>query len=253
MKYCLNSQVSFNYLKKADQIKIDPEHFYDIPRLLETFPEKEFIIQFYGPPTPEELHNLNKYKALNSNIILSLPFFPDEELRNLFPYYTSYPVESFSEARALIANESRSIKIAGPLFFQLDNLKTLDTQVRLTPNRSWLSAVPRDNGIKGQWIRPEDIHLYDALPNAIAEFDLCSASEEEALYRIYAEEERWPGGLYFIVPDINSPILNRLLPDEIGTSRLNCGQKCMTTQHCRICENSFRIAGMVEQTYLQEI
>ena len=248
MKFCLNSRVSSQYLKTANQIKVAYRDFASIPGVIEKYPDTEIIVSLPNPPTDKELEELRNYNKIHQGgLKLAFSFFPLPEHHEGLHFYTSYPVESFSEANALISAGSECIKPSGSIFFQMDRLKKLNTQIRLTPNQPWLSLVPRENGICGQWIRPEDLYLYDSLPDPIVEFDLCRVQEEEALYRIYSEDHKWPGPLSYLVQNLNDNALNRLLEKGIGITRMNCGHKCQDPiGSCRICPNAFKLANMLE-------
>lgn len=249
MKFCLNSHVAPIYQNAADQIKVPFKDMAILPKLNQ---EKEIILYIPHLLSKEEFAEIKHYqKILKDNLILAFPYYPTPELRDGCRYYTSYPVESLAEAKALIANGSEYIKVGGSLFFQVDELQALERPVRLTPNRANLSVVPRENGICGQWIRPEDLGLYDVLEGAVVDFDLCMPSEEEALFRIYSEQKSWPGSLDYIIRDINSgDVLNRLIEDGVGEHRLNCRQRCMNRANvCRICPNAFKLAKLVEEKY----
>lgn len=248
MKFCLNSRVSSQYLKTADQIKVAYRDFASIPGVIEKYPETEIIVSLPNPPTDKELNELRNYNKIHQGgLKLAFNFFPLPEHREGLHFYASYPVESFSEANALISAGSECIKPSGSIFFQMDRLMKLNTQIRLTPNQSWLSLVPRENGICGQWIRPEDLHLYESLQDPVVEFDFCRVQEEEALYRIYSEDHKWPGPLSYLVQNLGDDALNRLLARGIGITRMNCGHKCQDpTGSCRICPNAFKLANMLE-------
>ena len=253
MKYCLNCRVAPQYAKQADQIKVLPRDKDYIYTLFDVYPDKDIVHLINNPPTVEEIA---EFKCMNllgkGHFILAFNFFPtDVEWTAGCRWYANYPVESFSEANALIHMGSESLKISGPLFFQVDRVAQLDAQIRLTPNRSYLSYVPRFDGICGQWIRPEDVNEYDRIPNAIIEFDNCQVTEEEALFRIYALEHSWPGPISYLVQDIKDNALNRLMPDGLTNSRLNCRQKCQRPgETCRICPSAFKIANGLEQKHL---
>ena len=251
MKYCLNSRLSPIYLKKADQIKVRFNDFKSLPQMIEEYSDKEIILSIPNPLGPEETKELRRLNKIAKSLILSFWYFPTFEEREGFRFYTNYPVESFSEAKALINNGSEAIRIGSPLFFKIAEVAALQTQVRLVPNEPWLSVVPRDNGICGQWIRPEDLHYYDELlENAVVEFDNCRIAEEEALYRIYAEEHSFSGSIDYIIHNIGSEALNRLMPENLGPTRLHCGHRCQnSTPTCRVCPNAFKLATYVIDKY----
>lgn len=249
MKFCLNCRLSPMYLKKADQIKVQPRDKAYIYQLIEDYPDKEIVLVVHELPTMEEIAEWQKLNKLSGNkLILAFNYFPAPEQYGTCRWYTNYPVESFSEANALIAQGSECLRLGSPLAFMMDKVALLDTQIRLVPNQPYLSVVPRDdNGICGQWIRPEDLHwYYDKLPNMMIEFDFCRVSEEEALYRLYAEQHNWPGPLSMIIHNLDDGALNRLLEKGIGLARMNCGHKCQDpTGSCHICPNAFKLANMV--------
>ena len=252
MKFCLGSRVSPQYLKKADQIKVQPRDIKQIYSLLEEYPDKEIVLLVTNPPTREEVKEFNQIKILSKDkFILAFNFFPLYWHCGDCRWYANYPVESFSEANALIDLRSECIRLGSPLFFQMDKITFLRTKIRLVPNRPYLSVVPRENGICGQWIRPEDLHLYEELlPDAIVEFDSYATTQEEALYRIYAEQGEWPGPLNYLVEGLNTDALNRLLEPGIGLARLNCGHKCQDpTGSCHVCPNAFKLAKMLEEKH----
>lgn len=248
MKFCLNSRLSPIYLKEAEQIKIAYRDIKSLPRIFEEYPDKEIICNIAEPPTEEILKMLELYTNLKANIILEFPFFPQPHMRKNFRFYTSYPVESLSEARALIDQGVEYLKLGSPLFFMIEKVKSLGIPVRYTPNKSWLSVVPREDGICGQWMRPEDVELYDTIPNSVIEFDQCAISEEEALFRIYKKEKVWPGALNYLVKDLNvNDISNSAILPKVITKRLNCEQKCMGDSICRICPHAFKLIIMTKE------
>ena len=253
MKFCLNSRLSPQYLKTANQIKVQYRDIKSIPQLIELYPHADIILEMLNPLSEEEKIELRRLNKISQNkIILTFNFFPQPELREGFRFYVNYPVESFSEANALIAQGSEYIRLGSPLMFMIDKVAQLKVPVRLVPNQPYLSMVPRENGICGQWIRPEDLHLYDErLTDAVTEFDFCRLTEEEALYRIYSDEQRWPGPLNYIVQNLNDDALNRLLEPGIGLTRLNCGHKCQDPAgSCHVCFNAFKLANMLEAKHL---
>ena len=249
MKFCLNSRLSSQYLQTADQIKVAYRDIDSIPDISAKFPQAEIIVCMSNNPTENDMRLVRQYQKIHpKDLILAFSFFPPAEMREGFRFYATYPVESFSEANALIAQGVDYIRLGSPLAFMIDKVAELKIPVRLVPNQPYLSIVPRENGVCGQWIRPEDLPLYDErLTDAVVEFDFCRLTEEEALYRIYSDEQRWPGPLNYIVQNLNDNALNRLLEPGIGLARLNCGHKCQDpTGSCHVCHNAFRLANMLE-------
>lgn len=250
MKFCLNSRVGSQYLKDADQIKVEYRDFKILTQLLEQYPDKEIIFFLTEIPDEEMMKSLRNYSKIFNNLILAFAYFPLNINCEGLRFYTTYPVESFSEAKALVAYGVEYLKIGCPLFFQMDEVKALNIPIRFTPNQSWLSIVPRENGVCGQWMRPEDVIMYDIIPGSVIEFDLCRVPEEEALFRIYKFEHKWGGPLSYLVHNLNNDAKNDYIAKDIASARLNCGHKCMTSSTCRICPNAFKLAKMAEDKKL---
>lgn len=75
--------------------------------------------------------------------------------------------------------------------------------------------------MRGAWFRPEDLYKIEAID--VCEFFHKDNRDEQALYRIYAENHEWPGELNLIIKDIeDKDILNRMLPPEFQEKRSNC-------------------------------
>lgn len=132
------------------------------------------------------------------------------------------------------------IRVGGSLVHQLDFLKTLPVNIRVFANNSttWLGYKP----IIGSWIRPEDLYKLDAID--ICEFFYRDMAEQQALYRIYAENKEWPGELYMIVKDIDDQrIMNRMIPPEFQERRSNCAMRCQSGSQCHYCETVAHLAN----------
>ena len=56
----------------------------------------------------------------------------------------------------------------------------------MTPNIAYYGYIPRENGIIGFWVRPEDVSYYEPYID-VFEFEDCDIKREQALYRVYAE------------------------------------------------------------------
>ena len=124
-------------------------------------------------------------------------------------------------------------RITGVLAHQLDYLKELPIEIRSFVNESgtFLEYDP----VIGGWFRPEDIDNLDAID--VCEFVFQTQREEQALYRIYAEQKEWAGELNLLVKEIkDDQILNRMIPPEFQKRRSNCGMRCQSGSHCHYCK-----------------
>lgn len=243
MKFCLHSRVSGNYLAKADEIKVDTRDYAIVPDLFEKYPDKEIILELFHKDDID-WNELRRWGILSKGrLVLCLD--KPEDMRKAqeigVRYYLGYPVTNYYELRALLAYEVSYIVVGMPIFFEIDKLKTLNTKIRCVPNVAYIDGLWREDGVCGQWIRPEDLDLYEEAFDVI-EFSHVKAEKEEALFRIYAEQHVWPGELGMIIENLNYIGENRMLPRELTEKRLNCGQRCQSGGACQICYRSLQLA-----------
>jgi hypothetical protein len=102
--------------------------------------------------------------------------------------------------------------------------------------------LPNMDGIVGPWIRPEDTAFYEDTFDMI-EFDECQENQEEALFRIYAEQKKWSGPINMIIRHIDTDAYNRMILPEFAIARKNCGQRCASGDNCRICYRLLKLAN----------
>ena len=110
-----------------------------------------------------------------------------------------------------------------------------------------IDGLPREDGVCGTWIRPEDIHLYEDYVAAM-EFEDCKPTKEQALFRIYTQQKEWPGDLGLLITNFNHLGLNRLILPEVGEKRLDCRHICQLGGHCRICYRAMDLANKEDLT-----
>ena len=72
------------------------------------------------------------------------------------------------------------------LWSTMSKAMKLNVPIRAIPNIAYDDGLPREDGVCGKWIRPEDIDTYAQYVAAI-EFKDCDIKKEQALYRVYAE------------------------------------------------------------------
>ena len=121
--------------------------------------------------------------------------------------------------------------------------------MRLTPNVPYFSYLPGMESVPGSWIRPEDLHLYEDLADSV-EFLDCDIKKEQALYRIYAEDKAWSGGLHYIISNISKDATNRMIPPSFTQNRLNCRQRCQEGGVCRAC---YHILTLANEEFLKDV
>ena len=129
-------------------------------------------------------------------------------------------------------------------------LSSYKVKYRAVPNVAYDAYIPRNNGIYGQWIRPEDVEKY--YQNIyILEFEDCDLNKEKALFDIYKNKKEWNGNLKLLISNLNHNVDNRSILPETGKMRSNCGQKCKFGISCHFCELSLTFNSKVFK-YVQE-
>lgn len=246
LTFCLNSRVSLKYRKKAQELYIEYRDFSSIENYLtEEWVDTILIVDTPANITDEQAAQLQKWAKVKNNIICALHDehqLGDGRLEGLL-WYIMKPCNSFEDAKAIQEVGAQYIVLGETLFFNINRLKNCGIrQIRIMANQAMHSIIPRKNGLCGPWMRPEDAEMYDVCPNVVIEFPGCMPSKEEALYRIYAEQHRWPGELDRIIDNIGISTPNRMLPSEFTEHRLNCRQRC---ESCHICPNLIKIADKV--------
>lgn len=245
MKYCLSSRQTKEYLKKADEIKVkyrDRDIIYDFSQ---DYEGKTIILEF---PLDRNIiidwKEIEKYNTVcQGNLILCVATMDHvrEAKGRGMKFYYGFPINSFYDLQALKKLGVCYVRLGAPLFFNMDKVKQIGIPVRAIPNVAHEGYFPRENGVFGQWIRPEDMELYADYIAAI-EFEDADLQKERALYRIYCEEKNWPGEMNMIITNMNYQCLNRLVSEKVGQARLNCGQRCQSGGACRICERYLYLA-----------
>jgi hypothetical protein len=156
------------------------------------------------------LYMLNKYEEFNKEGI---------------KWYWPYPITTYYELQEIIALQPSYIKIGPPLTFDLENIsKITNIPLRMVPNVARLAYIPKteeSHGIFGQWVRPEDIFLYDKYISTM-EFEKVNMKQEELMLKVYKEDKEWPGNLNLLIKDLYVNIHNKALPDSIGPQRITC-------------------------------
>lgn len=254
MKYSVSSRQQPEYLQKCDEIKVmwnDRNIIFD---LTEKYPGKTINLCRYLIHSNEDdidWSEIKKFKTLaRDNFVFGLTYIDEiiECKAHDIEFYYLEPIRSFRELQGLKLFGAKWAFIDAPLFFQMDKVRAVGLPVRVTANISVREAFPYADGVPGPWIRPEDIEAYEPYVDTI-EFSRVNLDQERALFRIYAEQKKWPGELGLIVQDINYLGTNRMIPPDLVEKRLNCGQKCMENGNCRLC---WRILDLANPDLLRD-
>lgn len=242
MKFCLSSRQTPEYLSLADEIRILSRDINQIYDLADTYPEKSFVYNLESlDGVRDTLDDLAVY--CHGHLTLALYNLNDISYcaSKNFQYFYVRPAKSLSEVRALKALGVSQVLIDEPLTHMLHKVKVIGVPIRMIPVYAFLDGIPRDDGVCGNWFRPEDIDAYSIYVDTV-EFGAQPQKREQALYRIYAQDKEWPGNLGRLVTDLNYLGVNRMLNPQDTMRRMNCGMVCAEGQ-CRICYHLLDVAS----------
>jgi hypothetical protein len=233
VKYCLSARQASSILSKTDEIKVDWKDRGVIIDYIKNYSDKIIILNI--PKDVEEMDwNLFiTYSETFKEFYLCFSHLKEEwiEVCKEFniKFYWSYPVTSYFELDGLKKMGVSQMLIGMPLSFDLQKVKNITDNIslRLVANYSYEEYIPRINGIKGQYIRPEDIPIYGEYIDTI-EFRTYGddwITKEATLYHVYAENKNWPGNLNLLITNLNYDIDNKLLntTPNFAEKRIKCG------------------------------
>lgn len=241
MKYCLTSRQSKKYLTLADEILVECRDYRQIADLFIDYPDKMIILEISNEEIDNKdfLKTVEEYAKASENFcckiynLLYINWFKNHNIK----FYYGYPINSYYDLQGLVDIGVEYITITAPLTFDMNGLSKYDTKFRMVPNVAYDAYIPRQNGICGQWIRPEDIKYYEE-GIYVFEFEDANLDKERTLYEIYKKGE-WPGNINLLLTNFNIDADNRGLPDDLGETRANCRQRCMNRGTCHFCETAF--------------
>lgn len=256
MKFCLSGRQPKSVLAKADEIKMEFRDSEKLIEYIEDFPNTTFIIDIPKGIEKEFINwNLFQAYAAAADIIIGLRDLSliDECKVHGLKFYYSLPIITWYELDAMIKLEPCYLYVTDSLYFSLDRIKRkTDIPIRLCANLAFDPYIPRENGIYGTWIRPEDVFHYEKWVDAL-EFYFTSLSHEATLLEIYKEKQEWPGNLNLLITNLNYNVNNRVVPEEFGLYRATCGHKCTEMRACRMCENMMIFADQIRKKYYKDI
>ena len=241
MKVCLDARLSPEYLKQADEIKVQQRDTGIIMDLIEKYPKATIVLQMPEKAEESDWKNIRDWHILSRHqFILCLGHIEDiqKAVELNIPCFYGYPIETFASLRAFMRLGVSYVRLGPPLVFQLDKVMSVlgesGPKIRGIANIAYMDRLPHENGISGAWIRPEDLDKYDPYFYSI-EFDGVPVNKEEALFRIYIKEKAWAGPLSMLIEGLTSPAANRMISSSITEKRLNCGQRCEESGRCHNC------------------
>ena len=249
MKYCVAGRQSYSVLKKADEVKVQ---YRDIDRILdfiEKIPDKTVILEI---PKDSQL-DYSKIQLYNEklNFVLAIENLSliGELKNNNIKWYWSYPITTYYELNSILDHMPEYVLLGPPLCFDLEKIsRKTNVEIRLIANTADVGYLPRENGIYGPWIRPEDVKEYGKYVSTL-EFLEPDLTKEATLLHIYKDNEMWPGNLNLLLTGFGINVDNRALPDDIGEIRTKCGQRCMSRGTCNYCHTAILFAEALRKKH----
>lgn len=251
VSFCLSSKVAPSYLKEAAEIKIPYKQRSKITKLTEKYDAGIVLTIPVANSDPSEI-NWDEMKATNliarEKLYLTIPnckYIPYCKEHNI-KFMLGYAISNWFELNSILAQSPAYVRLAPPLTHDLEKVaarvKSTNSRIRAVPNVAYDKFFPREDGVTGSWIRPEDIEAYSQYID-IFEFEDCDDHEkEQTLYEIYSRGN-WAGDLKMIITNLDYPGVNRMIPPDLSQRRINCKQQCEQNRTCRLCYRYLDLAN----------
>lgn len=254
MKSCIEWRKSFKYLPQIDQFNIDFRNKQiKLLQFLQLYAKSQRVnIRLPGDFTEENIELLNLIYEKGYNIAIVLPsILTLQDLQKIkAPYYFQELATCWDELINFISLKVSDVFVSCELGFELDAVKALlentGIQIRCYAN---ISQSKGDNtkGIKGFYIRPEDIDIYGKYIDIIEFFG--SVTTQNALYEIYFHDKKWDGKLNEIIKGIKSNVNNYyILSKHFAEYRTKCAKKCLKSNDCQLCDKIISLANSLRDS-----
>lgn len=202
--------------------------------------------------TKDNLELLEAAYEKGYNIAIILPdIYHTEELKEKgIPFYLSRAAETWDEFRGMLSLGVSDIFITGQLGFELNRISIItkkeNIQVRCYVNiiqSSWKD----ERGLKGFFIRPEDVDFYSNYVDVIEFYD--AVDQQNVLYDVYFHSKEWNGKLREIIKGLTNDVDNYyILGTEFARRRSQCGKKCLKDNRCQLCDRLVELANSLEKS-----
>lgn len=240
MKFCLTNDVQKSVLEKADEIKVSYYYRNKVLDLIEQYPDKTIILDTDTEGTIEWhlLKELNIMAKGNFAVCVYNDVRAKLAKEHGIKFYFGFVVTTWYDLNNHVRLGASYVRLGSPLIHMLDKVVETypDLKIRAVPNTAITGHLPKEDGVAGDWIRPEDVEYYSQYIY-VMEFEHCkfNPKKEQVYFNIYKDGE-WAGDLQDIVPDLNYPGMNRLIPPDTMIRRAVCRQQCQEpNNYCKLC------------------
>ena len=245
MKYCLSGRQRKDFLKKADEIMVQGKDHRIITEYFTDYPDTMIILDIKREEIEALKKNILMYAEVSENFCCKIYDLEEAQWfkNNSIKFYYAYAIDNYYDLKGLVDLGVEYVKIGAPLTFDIPTLEKYynKTKFRMVPNIAYSAYIPRQNGLKGGWVRPEDVEYYEKAIYVLEFEDIERADKERTLYKIYAEDKEWNDNLNPLITNLNLDIVNSFLPNEFGEIRSRCRQRCMQNGNfCWFCDTATR-------------
>ena len=169
------------------------------------------------------------------------------------PFFWRYPIATMSEIEGAIKTGVSQILITAPAFHNIQLIKERypNVRIRVAANQACESLIPNQNGVRGAYIRPEDVSAYEGLVDVI-QFSSRDLKSEQVVFDAY-KAGIWNGNLALLIENFGAQVDNRIVNSDFVEARKRCGQRCFTGKHCTLCDMTFGLAKATRDYYYHQL
>ncbi len=254
MKSCIEWRKGFKYLPQIDEFNIDFRNKeIQLKKFLSTYATSQRVnIRLPEDYTKQDIDLLKACYEKGFHIAIILPdkTYVKELKEQGIDFYFESPVITWDDFIGFKSLGVSDIFISGELGFELNKISELakeeNIQIRCYANivqSSWGSEV----GLKGFFIRPEDVDFYSKYIDVLEFYD--AENQQNVLYEIYFHDREWVGNLQEIIKGLQLKINNYyILGSEFARRRSECGKKCLKGSRCELCDRLVELALSLEES-----
>ena len=258
MRSCINWRKGFKYLPQIDEFNIDfkEQKTRQLVSFLDKYAQTQRVNIKLGlndltKDNIDFLIGLVEEKDYFIAVCIDYYVNNDAELVKLtsqlrekdIPFYFTYAASHWDELYKIISFGVTDIFISGELGFELDAVRKVIPKV----NIRCFANISQPEGLKGFFIRPEDVDIYDEYVDVIEFWN--SEDTQSTLYEIYFKDREWNGDLREIIQGIKERVNNYyLLGSEFANRRIGCRKKCLKGERCALCDKLVDFAKTLEDS-----
>ena len=248
MRYCLSYNAFSQNWKNADEVSIKYSEDKGLVNFMEQLKDKRIVLIVPQHFSESEIKKLIAIKKIYSqyNFVVCLPTYKEDTVTsfraNGIPFYVAEPCFTWEQLNFFAKEGVSDILIGGDLGFSLPKVKKYlienfpSIHLRAAANLS-MSEYNGTDPIKGFFIRPEDVRVYEQYIDTI---EFININLEESLYNIYTNNF-FVGGLNVLIYRVDEPIDNSIIPKSFAEKRVSCERKCLKGAKCNLCQYIIRL------------